>query len=126
MADNYTRQADTFRAKDKSGIKQPVVLAGAHTRTYKTPAQSLVCTDAVVHSLTVPTGADFAEITMEGASVSTDFVRYWHGAATPTATSGVKMVDGDTIISADPATFKAIKGSIGGGGTLRCEYFAYE
>lgn len=126
MADNYTRQADTFRAKDKGGVKSPVTLVGVHTRTYKGTPQSVVCTDVNVHNLTVPTGADFAEITMEGAAAATDFVRYWHGSTDPTSTVGVKLVDGDTIVSADPATFTAIKGSTGGGGTLRVEYFAYE
>lgn len=125
MADNYVRQADTFRAKDKGGIKSPVMLAGAHTRTYK-GVQSVAITDTSVHNLTVPTGADFAEITFEGAAATTDFCRYWHGATDPTATTGVKLVDGDTIVSADPLTFTAIKGSTGSGGTLRVEFFAYE
>jgi len=125
MSDNYTRQSDTFRAKDKGGIKSPVLIAGAHTRTYKMPAQSLVATGASAVNLTVPSGADFAEITMEGAA-ATDFVRYWHGSTDPTSTVGVKLMDGDTIVSADPATFTAIKGSTGSGGTLRCEFFSYE
>lgn len=125
MADNYSRAGETFRAKDKSGVKSPVVLAGAHTRTYKGVA-SVACTDTAVHNLTVPTGADFAEITMEGASASTDYIRFWHGSTDPTASAGVKLVDGDTYISADPGTFTAIKGATGAGGTLRVEFFAYE
>lgn len=125
MADNYTRQSDTFRAKDKSGIKSPVTLVGAHTRTYK-GIESIACVDTVVHNLTVPSGADFAEITFEGASATTDFIRYWHSATDPTSTVGVKLKDGETVVSANPGSFTAIRGSTGGGGTLRVEYFSYE
>lgn len=124
MANDYVRQSETFRATDKSGKKLPITLIGAHVRTYK-GVQSLACTDTIVHNLSVPGGTDFAEITMEG-STSTDFVRYWHGPTDPTSTAGAKLIDGDTVVSADPATFTAIKGSTGAGGTLRIEYFSYE
>lgn len=125
MADNYVRQSETFRAKDVSGIKSPVVLAGGHARTYKSPAQSLVATGASAVSLSVPAGATHADIVMEGAA-TTDFVRYWHGATDPTSTVGVKLMDGEVLMSADPSTVTFIKGSTGGGGTLRVEFYAYE
>lgn len=101
-----------------------ILVVGAHTRTYYTP-QSLVCTDTSVHSLTVPPGATHADIVMEGAA-STDYVRFWYGATDPTATVGIILLDGQLEPSADPATFTAIKGSTGGGGTLRISYYSYE
>lgn len=124
MADNYTRSAETFRAKDASGIKSPVVLAGAHVRTYKGIASPDVTGVGVVN-LSVPAGATHADIVMEGGA-ATDFVRFWHGATDPSSTVGVKLFDGQAVATADPATFSAIKGSTGNGGILRVEYYSYE
>ncbi len=124
MADDYVRGSETFRAKDSAGIKAPVVLAGAHVRTYK-GVESLVCTDTTVHNLTVPSGATHADIVLEGAA-ATDFVRFWHGSTDPTSTAGVKLFDGQAVATANPGTFTAIKGSTGAGGTLRVEYYSYE
>lgn len=122
MADNFTRQGQVFRAEDKSSIWYPVVLAGAHVRTYK-GVQSLTLTSAA-QALTVPSGAEFADIYCEGSS-TTDFCRFWHGATDPTATVGVKLKDHEVIASADPSTFSAINGSGSGTCTLRVEYYAY-
>lgn len=124
MADNYTRNAETFRAKDTGGVKSPILLAGAHVRTYK-GIESVTVTDTNVHNLTVPSGATHADVVMEGAA-DTDFVRYWHGATNPTSTVGTRLFDREAIATADPATLSFIKGSTGAGGTLRVEYYAYE
>lgn len=118
MADNYTRQGDTFRAEDLSGIKFPTITAAPHARSY-TGKQELTLTGSS-QTLTVAGSALFAEITAEGASPG-DYCRYWHDGSTPSSSSGVKLVDGETIISYSPATFKAINSS--GTVTLRVEYF---
>jgi hypothetical protein len=124
MADDYTRQNEVFRAHEVGGKKLPITVVGAHVRVYK-GVESVVCTDTSVHNLTVPSGATFADIVMEGAA-ATDFVRFWHGSTNPTSSSGVKLFDGQSLATADPSTFTAIKGSIGAGGTLRVEYYSYE
>ena len=124
MADDYQRGTETFRAKDVGGKKSPILLAGAHIRTYK-GVESVVCTDTNVHNLTLPSGATHADIVMEGAA-DTDFVRYWHGATNPTASAGVRLFNREAVATADPSSFSAIKGATGAGGTLRVEYYAYE
>jgi hypothetical protein len=124
MPDNYVRGSETFRAKETGGIKSPVLLAGAHIRTYK-GVESLVVTDTSLHNLTVPAGATHADIVMEAAA-DTDFVRFWHGASNPTASVGVMLYNREAVATADPASFSVIKGSSGAGGTLRVEYYAYE
>jgi len=124
--DNYTRQAETFRSKIKSQVQLPVSLVGAHTRTYKGTPQSLAVTGTGVVNLTVPVGADFAEVYFSGATATTDYIRFWHGSTDPTSTSGIEMVDGDTYITASPSTISFIKGASGGGGTVHVEYFSYE
>ncbi len=124
MADNYDRGGETFRAKEILGIKNPILLAGAHVRTYK-GVESVVVTDTGVHNLTPPTGATHADVVMEGAA-DTDFVRYWHGASNPSASAGVQLFHREALASADPATLSFIKGNTGAGGTLRVEYYAYE
>lgn len=124
MADDYTRGTETFRAKEVAGKKSPILLAGAHVRTYK-GVESLAVTDTFVHTLTVPSGATHADIVMEGAA-DTDFVRFWHGPTNPTASVGVKLFNREAVATADPGSFSAIKGSTGAGGTLRIEYYAYE
>lgn len=124
MSDNYTRGSEIFRAKDSGGVKSPVMLAGAHVRTYK-GVESIVVTDGSVHDLTVPSGATHADVVMEGAA-ATDFVRYWHGAVPPTNTVGVKLYDGQAVATADPGSLSFIKGATGAGGTLRIEYYSYE
>lgn len=120
MADNYTRQGQSFRAEDFSGIIFPVVLAGAHVRTYL-GTQSLTLT-STAQTLTVPAGATLADVYCEGASTS-DYARFWHGGTVPTGSVGVKLKDHEVIATADPATFRAINGS--GTCTLRIEYYAY-
>lgn len=119
MADNYTRGGQTFRSEDKSSVQFPVVLAGAHVRTY-VGTQSLSLTSSS-QALTVPGTAEFADIYFEGGT-STDYARFWHGS-TPTSGVGVKLKDDALVQSADPATFRAILGS--GTGTLRIEYYRY-
>lgn len=120
MADDYQRQGQTFRAEDFGSVLFPVVLAGAHVRTY-VGTQSLTASSSS-QTLTVPSGATFADVYFEGAA-STDFVRFWHGGSTPTASVGVKLKDHEIVQTADPATFRAILGS--GSGTLRIEYYKY-
>lgn len=124
MADDYIRGDETFRAKDVAGVKSPVLLAGAHIRTYK-GVESVTVTDTNVHNLAPPPGATHADIVMEGGA-DTDFVRYWHGATNPTASVGVQLFSREAVATADPATFSVIKGSSGNGGILRVEYYAYE
>lgn len=120
MADDYVRQGQTFRAEDFSSILFPVVLAGAHVRTY-VGIQSLTLTGSS-QTLTVPSGATFADIYCEGAA-STDYARTWHGGTAPTASVGVKLKDHEVLQTADPATFRAINSS--GTCTLRVEYYKY-
>jgi len=122
---NYTRQGEVFRAVDPLGNSKrvPLMLVGAHSRVYKGSA-TIDCTGANAQPLQPPAGSTFAEITAEGAA-DTDFARYWH-YGTPSGTVGVKLYNRDTFVSADPANFKAIKGSTGTGVTLRVEFFAYE
>ena len=120
MADDYSRQGQTFRAEDFGSILFPVVLAGAHVRTY-VGTQSLTLTGSS-QPLTVPSGATFADIYCEGATTS-DYARYWHAGSTPTSSAGVKLKDHEVIQTADPATFRALNGS--GTCTLRVEYYKY-
>jgi hypothetical protein len=127
MADNapYTPGAGrTMRTRDKSGIDIQVVAAGAHKRTYK--GQQNLVLSGTSQALTVPAGAEFADIYGEGATAN-DVARYWHtggGGADPTATVGKKLKDHEEISTADPATFEAINST--GTTTLRIEYYAYE
>lgn len=120
MADNYTRQGQTFRAEDFSSVIFPVVLAGAHVRTY-VGTQSITSTGSS-QSLTVPSGATFADVYCD-SSTDTDYVRYWHGGSTPTTTVGVKLKAHEVVQTADPATFRFIAGS--GTPALRVEYYKY-
>lgn len=121
MADNYARQGETFRATDNGGVLAPVLLAGAHVRTYD-GVQSLILT-AASQALTVPSGATFADVYCEGTS-TTDYARFWHGDNTPTASAGQKLKDHEVVQSADPSTLHFINGS--GTCTLRIEYYHYE
>jgi hypothetical protein len=121
LADDYQRIGQTFRAEDFSGVLFPVVLAGAHVRTYNTTTQTLTLT-ASAQTLTVPTGYTFADIYCEG-SADTAYCRFWHGGATPTSASGVKLKDHEVLQSADPVTFRAINSS--GTCILRVEYYKY-
>jgi hypothetical protein len=120
VADDYVRQGQTFRAEEFSSVLFPVVLAGAHVRTYL-GTQSLALTGSS-QTLTVPAGATFADVYCEGAS-STDYARFWHGGSTPTSSVGVKLKDHEVIQTADPATFRAINSS--GTCTLRVEFYKY-
>lgn len=123
MADNYTRQGQTFRAEDFSNVIFPVVLVGTHVRTYSASPQTLVVS-ATVQTLTVPAGFTHADIYAQG-SAATDFCRYFHGGGIPTGTSGVKLGDHELIASADPSTFRVIQGSGGGNITLFVEFYRY-
>jgi hypothetical protein len=120
LADNYTRLAQSFRAEDKSSVMFPVILAGAHVRTYVS-TQTLVLT-GTAQTLTVPSGAEFADIYCQGATAN-DIARFFHGGSVPTSSSGVKLKDHELISSADPATFRAINST--GSCTLFIEYYKY-
>lgn len=120
MADNFDRQAQTFRAEDFSGVLFPVILAGAHVRTY-VGTQSIASTGSS-QSLTVPSGATFADIYCD-SSTDTDYVRFWHNSQAPTSTVGVKLKAHEVVQSADPSTFRFIAGS--GTPTLRVEFYKY-
>lgn len=122
MADNYSRTGQNFRSEDKSSVQFPVVLAGAHVRTYL-GTQNLAVSGSS-QTLTLPAGTEFADIYCEGAS-STDFCRYFHGGTVPTGTVGKKLKDHEELASADPATFRVIAGTGGGTCTLRVEYYQY-
>ena len=78
-----------------------------------------VSTTAVAVSLAaIPTGANYALITVEG-----DAMRYYIDGTSPTATDGLKRVDGDTIDLAselDIANFEVI--SLGST-VLQIQYF---
>lgn len=119
MADNYTRQGQTFRSEDVGGNQLPVLLVGAHVRVYD-GVQSLAVT-GTAQTLTVPGGATHADVVCEG-SASTDYLRYWHGSA-PTSGIGVKLKDGELLETAAPSSLQVITGS----GTLTCrvEYYHY-
>jgi len=119
MADNYTRQGETYRAVDVSGIKSPVVLVGAHKRVYD-GTQTLSLSGSS-QALTVPGGATHADVYCAGTA-STDFARYWHGS-TPTASVGVKLKDGELLETAAPASLNVIIGS--GSPVLSIEYYHY-
>ena len=120
MADNYARGGQTFRSEDKSSVQFPVVLAGAHVRTYYTPQS--ITSSGTSQSLTVPSGAEFADIYCDSAT-DTDYVRFWHGSQAPTSSVGVKLKAHEVIQSADPSTFRFIAGS--GTPTLRVEFYKY-
>ena len=121
---NYTRQGSSFRSITVGGVEIPTLVVGAHQRTYK-GTQSLTLT-GTAQTLTVPSGATFADIYCEGTTAGTDFCRFWHGGSVPTSTVGVKLKDHEIVTTADPATFRALNGSGSGTCTLRIEYFAYE
>lgn len=118
---NYTRQTQTFRSITVNGIELPVIVVGAHQRTYK-GVQSLALTGTAA-TLTVPEGATHADIYCEGAA-STDYCRYWHGSTDPTTSVGVKLKEHEQIATASPSNFRAIE--VSGSITLRVEYYAYE
>lgn len=120
MAQNYSRQGETFRAEGVGGEKLPAVVTGALHRVYK-GVQTLVLT-TTAQSLTVPAGATHADIYAEGGA-DTHYCRYWHGTA-PTASVGKKLKDHEEIASANPAGYQAILSS--GTITLHVEYYAYE
>jgi len=120
MADNYTRQGETYRAVEVSGVKSPVVLVGAHSRVYD--GIEVLTLTASAQSLTVPGGATHADVYCSGA-VTSDYARYWHGGTSPTVGTGVKLKDGELLESASPGSLKAIIGS--GSPVLSIEYFHY-
>lgn len=121
MADNYTRQQQSFRSEDKSNVQFPVVLVGAHVRTY-TGTASVTLTGTSQTLSSIPANTEFADIYCEGATAN-DYARFWHGGSTPTSSVGVKLKDHEVLQSADPATFRALNGS--GTCTLRIEYYRY-
>lgn len=96
------------------------MLAGEHTRTYD-GVQSLVLSGSSA-SLTVPAASTHAFVVAEGGTAN-DYCRTWHSGATPTASVGIKLFDGQSFSTADPRTLKAIVGS--GAVTLRIEYYHY-
>lgn len=122
---NFSRLGESYRAVDlvSSGVRTPVLLAGAHVRTYVDNPQTLTVTSSA-QALTVPSGATFADIYCEGTA-STDFVRFWHGSTNPTASVGQKLKDHEVIASADPSTFSVILGTGSGTCTLRVEFYKY-
>jgi hypothetical protein len=121
VADDYTRGNETFRAKEVSAKKTPIMLAGEHVRVHD-GIQSLTLTGSSL-SLTVPGSATHALIYCEGAA-DTDFARYWHGATAPTSSVGKRLNDHEEIATAAPGVFKAIIGQ--GSPILRVEYYHYE
>jgi len=121
MADNYTRGAQTFRSEDKSNIQFPVILVGAHVRTY-TGIASYTSSGTAASLTAIPAGTEFADIYCD-SSTDTDFVRFWHNSTNPTTTVGVKLKAHEVVQSADPATFRFIASS--GTPTLRVEFYRY-
>jgi hypothetical protein len=120
LADNYTRAGQSFRSEDKSSVQFPVLLVGAHVRTY-VGVQTLVLTSSS-QALTVPALAEFADIYCEGSS-SLAVARFWHNGQVPTSSAGIRLKDHEVIQSADPSTFRAINET--GTCTLRVEYYRY-
>jgi hypothetical protein len=122
MADDYTRGGETFRAKEVSAKKTPIMLAGEHVRVHD-GIQSVTLTTTAGLALTVPGGATHALIYCEGAA-DTDFARYWHGSTNPSASVGKRLNDHEEIATAAPAAFRAVIGQ--GSPILRVEYYHYE
>lgn len=86
--------------------------------------QKLTVTGAVAQSLTVPTGALYAEIRVESATTTGILMRYLMTGAAPTATDGMGLsyLDFFDITNGDNvANFKVI--AVSGSHTLHIQYY---
>ena len=127
MADNVTvpsaeGNVDIRTKEISAGLHAHVMFAGEHTRVYD-GVQSIGDSTAS-QSLTVPSGATHATIYCEGTDTD-DFIRYWNTTTAPTSTVGKKLKDHEEIASAQPSSFRFIRGSGSTTCTLRVEYYHY-
>lgn len=86
--------------------------------------QKLTVTGAVAQSLTVPTGALYAEIRVESATTTGILMRYLMTGAAPTTTDGMGLsyLDFFDITNGDNvANFKVI--AVSGSHTLHIQYY---
>ena len=89
MADNYTRQGTTFRAVDNSSVYLPGVVVAPHMPTVVSGAQYAQTVGSGVFTMTVPSGATHALI-----SVRNDAVHYVEDGSTPSSTNGIYLPNG--------------------------------
>jgi hypothetical protein len=119
------KNVKTDRSANTGNEDIQVVAAGPWIRTYIAPISAGDVDKAAtssVQSLTVPSGARYATIFVEGTA-DTDFIRFRHSTPAPTATTGVKLSSGYAIDSPSPSTFQFILGSGSGACTLRIEFW---
>jgi hypothetical protein len=85
--------------------------------------ETISVTAGTVYNLTVPSGADYCLITVEGTA-STDGIRFWLDGTTPTSSNGIFRGNGagfDIKGGSNIAKFKAY--GIGVGVVLQVQYY---
>lgn len=80
--------------------------------------ETLSVSTTAVRLASIPSGANYALITVEG-----DSVRYWLDGTAPTVSEGMKRVDGDTIDLASELDISGFKVISAGTSTLQVQYF---
>jgi hypothetical protein len=123
MADDFdiaTRDGDkTLRAVEAAtGIFQPVQKVAPHMPTVVSGAQYALAVSSTAVTLTVPSGATHALVTVHG-----DAVNFTEDGSTPTATNGLRLPVGFIGELALPQALKFIR--VSGDATLNVAYRKY-
>ena len=106
MADNYSRQGETFRAPETGGIKIPANLVITMTPTILSGNQTSSITTA--SSISVPTGATHALMTVDEGGGN---IRYWEDGTAPTTSAGLLVPAGGAAELTNLANVKLISTS---------------
>ena len=106
MADDYTRQGETFRAPELATKKFPANMVVTMAPIILTGNQSAAITTA--SGLTVPSGATHALMTVDTGGGD---IRYWEDGSTPTTASGLLVPAGGAAELTNLANVKVVSTS---------------
>ena len=106
MADDYTRQGETFRAKELAGVKFPANHVVTMIPTILSGNQTASVTTA--SPLSVPAGATHALMTVDTGGGD---IRYWEDGTTPTTSAGLLVPAGGAAELTNLASVKLISTS---------------
>lgn len=91
MADDHARQGETFRAPEFAGKKIPANVVVTMTTTVLAGNQTLSVVTGSDTTLTVPSGATRALMTVDGGGGD---IRYWEDGTSPSTSAGLLIPAG--------------------------------
>jgi hypothetical protein len=91
VADNYSRQGETFRALELESVKLPTVFVSTMLPTVLTGNQTISVATGSDSTLTVPSGATHALLTVDTGGGN---IRYWEDGSSPSTTAGLLVPAG--------------------------------